>query len=467
MKRRTLALLFALTLWVTASPAQKPRGMDTGWFTEARYGLFIHWGLYSLTEGDWKGTPVGEFFQWQMKIPVAEMEAFAGGFNPVEFDARQWVQYAVDAGMKYLVITSKHSEGFSMFDSPSSDYNIVKKTPFGRDPLKELSDECKRQGIAFCVYYSLGRDWADPDVPSNWPYIGGRSNDWDFPDEWAKRYERYFERKVKPQIREILTQYDVKMLWFDVHGFCTPAQSQELLDLIEELSPGCLVNDRIGNTLGDFFTPEQEVPEVISREPWESCITLGTNWGYLRRDSVYKSPEVVARLLTDIVSKGGNLLLNVGPTPRGTFPPKAVSRLETVGEWMKVNGEAIYGTQPWRVFGEEPRTVEAVALASADGGAMHDQARDATAKGTPPDVRFTSRPGVVYVIARSWTAPRVGVEDLLLSPRERIRRVSLLGYPRAVAWEMRGNGISLELPAGYRPEVPLYVYKVEIEYREK
>lgn len=465
---RHLTSVCVVTLLLTALfaqpvQAQRLRGVDTGWFTDARYGLFLHWGLYSLTEGDWKGTPVAEFFQWQLKIPVAEMEAFAETFNPTEFDAHRWVKCAVDAGMKYLVITSKHSEGFSMFDSPSSDYNIVARGPFKRDPLRELSDECRRQGIRFCVYYSLGRDWADPDVPSNWPYIGGRSNNWDYPDEWNKDFGRYFERKVKPQIREILTQYDVSMLWFDVHGFCTPAQSQELLDLIEELSPGCLVNDRIGNGLGDFFTPEQEVPPRISREPWESCITIGTNWGYLTRDSVFKSPEVIARLLTDIASKGGNLLFNVGPTPQGTFPPAAVANLEAVGRWLRINGEAIYATQPWRIFGEEP--ARAAATLSDDGAAMPDQARDATAKGTEADVRFTTRPGVLYLFARSWQEPQVEVADLLLTPGERIHRVSLLGYKGKIDWAVQNNGLRLELPADYRPEIPVYVYKLEFSER--
>lgn len=441
---------------VCSAPTAPRVEMD--WFQEARYGLFLHWGLYSLTEGDWKGTPVGEFFQWQMKIPVAEMEAFAKGFNPTEFNAEEWVDYARRAGMKYLVITSKHSEGFSMFDSPSSDYNIVKKTPFGRDPLKELSDACERAGIRFCVYYSLGRDWADPDVPSNWPTIGGRSNDWDYPDEWKKRFERYFERKVKPQIRELLTQYKVHMLWFDVHGFCTPAQSQELQDMIQEISPGCLINDRIGNNLGDFYTPEQTVPEEISREPWESCVTIGTNWGYLRRDSVYKSSEVIARLLTDVVSKGGNLLFNVGPTPWGTFPTGTVERLDSVGGWLRTNGEAIYGTQPWRVFGES-FTRERVVMQAGD---KPDEMRDETAKGTEPDIRFTTKPGVLYVIARSWKDARVRVQDLLLTPEEKVSDVKLLGYDKPVQWTQTQQGIDMELPQGFRPEVPLYVYRLTL-----
>ncbi len=445
------------TIIPVCAPPAAPR-VDMGWYQEARYGLFLHWGLYSLTEGDWKGTPVGEFFQWQLKIPVAEMEAFAGGFNPTEFNAEEWVDYARRAGMKYLVITSKHSEGFSMFDSPSSDYNIVQKTPFGRDPLKELSDACERAGIRFCVYYSLGRDWADPDVPSNWPTIGGRSNDWDYPDEWNKRFERYFERKVKPQIRELLTQYKVHMLWFDVHGFCTPAQSQELQDMIQELSPGCLINDRIGNSLGDFYTPEQTVPEEISREPWESCVTIGTNWGYLRRDSVYKSSEVIARLLTDVVSKGGNLLFNVGPTPWGTFPKGTVERLDSVGGWLRTNGEAIYGTQPWRVFGES-FSRERVVMQAGD---KPDEMRDQTAKGTDPDIRFTCKPGVLYVIARSWREARVQVQDLLLTPEEAVTEVELLGYGKPVDWKCTDRGIDMELPTEFRPDVPLYVYRLTL-----
>ncbi len=457
MGRTALTLLLAalsLPVWATS-----PRDVDMTWWRDSKYGLFMHWGLYSVIGGEWKGKGgYGEFVQLNARIPVKEMWEVAKTFNPTQFNAEEWVKYAVDAGMKYLVITSKHHEGFAMYDSEASKFNMVDATPFGRDPLKELSDACDKYGIKFCVYYSLGRDWEDPDVSSNWPRVGGRSNDWDFPDEANKRFERYFERKLRPQVIELLKNYNVHVLWFDTEGPCTPSQSQALIDLVEQYRPGCLINDRVGNGLGDFVTPEQKSVDEISREPWESCITIGTNWGYVKRDTVYKSPEVIARLLTDIVSKGGNLLLNVGPTPWGTFQPMAVDYLRQVGGWLKVNGEAVYGTRPWLVYGEAA-TREKITIQASD---KPDEVKDETAKGTEPDIRFTSKPGVLYVIARSWKNPRVTVQDLLLTPEQQIQKVELLGYSGTIDYALQGHGIDMELPAKYRPEIPLYVYKLTL-----
>ena len=461
MRRRVGRTALTLLLAALSLPvlARAPRNVDMSWWQDDKYGLFMHWGLYSIAGGEWKGkSGYGEFLQLQARIPVREMWELAGTFNPTEFDAEQWVKYAVDAGMKYLVITSKHHEGFAMYHSRASRFNIVDATPFGRDPLRELSDACDKYGIKFCVYYSLGRDWEDPDVPSNWPRVGGRSNDWDFPDEANKKFERYFDRKLRPQVIELLKNYNVHVLWFDTEGACTPSQSQQLIDLVEEYRPGCLINDRVGNGLGDFITPEQTVIDGIHREPWESCITIGSNWGYVKTDTTYKSPEVIARLLTDIVSKGGNLLFNVGPTPRGTFQPKAVEYLARVGGWLKVNGEAVYGTRPWLVYGESfaPETVD---IQVSD---KPDEVKDETAKGTEPDIRFTSKPGVLYVIARSWKEPRVQVQDLLLAPEQQVTGVTLLGYKGKIDYARQGNGIEMALPAKFRPEIPLYVYKLTL-----
>lgn len=442
--------------------AQTPREeIDMTWWKESKFGLFIHWGLYSYAGCQWKGKSYSEFMQHSAKIPIAEMKEFAKGFNPTEFNAEEWVLAAKNAGMKYLVITSKHHEGFAMYDSPSDDYNIVKGSAFKRDPLKELSDACDKYGLKFCVYYSLGRDWADPDVPSNWPRVGGRSNDWDWPDEENKEFARYFERKVKPQMIELLTQYNVHVVWFDTHGACTPAQSQELIDMIQHYRPGCLINDRVGNNLGDFITPEQTVISEIRREPWESCITLGRSWGFNPTDSVYKSSEVLVRLLVDIAAKGGNLLLNVGPTGLGEFTPMATERLATIGSWMKINGEAIYGTEPWRVYGES-FTPEKISTTATDNLAP-DAIKDETAKGTEPDIRFSTKGNTVYIFARSWKGDKVRINDLYLTPEESIKSITLLGYKGKINYAKQGNGLELDLPSKYRPEVPVYVYKVELQ----
>lgn len=242
-----------------------------------------------------------------------------------------------------MVLTTKFHVGFAMYNSPSNDYNIVKKTPFERGPVKELAEARKKNGMKLGFYYSLGRDWEDPDVPTNWPTKRGRSNLVDFPDEDSKDFSKYFERKVKPQIRELLTQYGpVGVLWFDTPELISKAQSEELLELTKTLQPNCIVNNRIGNGLGDYYVSEQQISKEANPKPWEACITMSRRWAYNRHDTEWKSPELLVRQLVEIVSKGGNLLLNIGAKGDGTFPPESVERLTSVGNWMKINNEAIY-----------------------------------------------------------------------------------------------------------------------------
>lgn len=348
-----------------AEESAEQRAARMQWWSEARFGLFIHWGVYSAAGGEWKGTTNhAEWLQLTAKIPIAEYTQLAARFNPVQFDADTWAQIASDAGMKYVVLTSKHHDGFAMYDSPSNPYNIVKATPFKRDPVKELAEACRRRGLRFCVYYSLGRDWHDPDVPTGSPGNakfppGSRSNLVDFPDESKKDFAKYFERKVKPQVRELLTHYGpIGIMWFDTPEKITKAQSTELLALIRELQPACIVNVRIGNGLGDYGTPEQEIPSAVTAKPWETCMTLNRHWGYNKADDKWKSSEELLRNLIDIVSKGGNYLLNVGPTGEGVIPAPSVDRLREIGVWLKVNGEAIYGTG-MTAFGPEVGTMSA------------------------------------------------------------------------------------------------------------
>ena len=314
-----------------------------GWWSEARFGMFIHWGLYAQDGCFWKGQDgTSEHMMRHLKIPIAEYEKIANDFNPVKFNADEWVSAAKAAGMKYLIITSKHHDGFAMYESKSDSYNIVARTPFKRDPIKELAAACRRQGLRFGVYYSLGRDWHDPDVPTR---DGYRSNTWDFPDETSKDFAKYFERKVKPQITELLTRYGpIAVLWFDTPEKISKAQSQELVDLIHRLQPGCIINARVGNRLGDYAVQEQKIPEIGDPKPWETCMTLNGHWGYHKMDQKWKPTEALVRHLVEVVSKGGNFLLNVGPTGEGVIPEPSVVRLKEVGEWMQINGEAIYGT---------------------------------------------------------------------------------------------------------------------------
>lgn len=325
------------------------------WWREARFGMFIHWGLYAVPAGTWKGQQMPEIGEWVMskyRIPITEYEQLAPKFNPIKFDADQWVQIAKQAGMRYMLITSKHHDGFAMFDSKSDPYNIVRATPFHRDPVGELAAACKKHSIKFGFYYSQSLDWHEHDAggtePGGTPNVGGMSwgNNWDFPNHSEKRFERYFEKKVKPQLRELLTNYGpIAAIWFDCPCTINRAQSEELYRMVRQLQPQCLVNSRLGNDMGDYGSEgDNVIPAQGSARYWETPATLNDTWGYKSFDHNWKTPELLIRNLVDIASKGGNYLLNVGPTAEGLIPQPSVERLAAVGRWMQVNGEAIYAT---------------------------------------------------------------------------------------------------------------------------
>jgi alpha-L-fucosidase len=360
IRPRNFALVFLLlaTLCSGAPSSNAERDRRLQWWREARFGMFIHWGLYSVPAGVWNGKDVPGIGEWIMnheRIPVGEYEKLATKFNPVRFDAEQWVSVAKQAGMKYIVITAKHHDGFAMFKSQASKFNIVDATPFHRDPMKELAAACARQGIRLCFYYSQTQDWHEPD---------GVGNTWDFPDESKKDFNRYFQNKVIPQVRELLTQYGpIGLIWFDTPRNMTKEQSQELADLVHKLQPDCLVNGRVGNGMGDYDSAGDNQISVgkVARE-WETPVTLNDTWGYKINDNHWKSPDVLLHQLATTSSEGGNYLLNVGPTSLGVIPPPSVDRLKEVGKWMKVNGDSIYATKaspfpyefPWGVITTEP-----------------------------------------------------------------------------------------------------------------
>lgn len=313
------------------------------WFKEAKFGMFIHWGLYSRLAGEWNGKkiPVGQNAEWIMKrlqIPVKEYRRMAHQFNPSKFNAEDWVKLAKNAGMKYMVITAKHHDGFAMYHSKVSDYNIVDATPFKRDPIKELSKVCQKEGIKFCFYYSHREDWDHSDA---------YGNDWDY-DESQKDFEKYLEEKSKPQLRELLTEYGpLGLIWFD-RGIYTQEQGIEFVSIVRQLQPRCLVNGRVGNydkeLLGDYQNlNDNGMPIGGIEEYWETPQTLNETWGYSKFDKEWKSPKEVIRRLVEIVSKGGNYLLNVGPTGEGIIPLESVNILKKVGDWMEQNAESIYG----------------------------------------------------------------------------------------------------------------------------
>ncbi|UIR55882.1 alpha-L-fucosidase [Sphingobacterium sp. SRCM116780] len=435
------------------------------WFNDARFGLFLHWGLYSQTAGDWKGRPTtgGEHFMLHERIPLTEYAKIANDFNPTNFSADQWVNAAKDAGMKYVVITAKHHDGFAMFDSPSSDYNIVKRTPFAKDPMKELAKACKKYGLQLCFYYSLGRDWEDPDVPTNWPIKGGRSNTWDYPNEDAKDLSKYIERKVKPQLKELLTHYGpVGIIWFDTFELVNKQQSQEIRDLILSIQPNCIINNRIGNGYGDYTVVEQSLVNS-SRKNWEACITMSANWGYNKHDTTWKSAEVLIRNLTEVASKGGNLLLNIGPKGDGTFPEESKKRLKEIGSWMDINGEAIYGTQAWKITGEGNDKLKEENLGRNEKQTLKDAVNDATSQDIVPDIRFTTKGKVVYVIVRNPSLKNIRVKSMGKLQDVEIKNARILGSKQKIRWQQNGEALSFDIPQNVKPGLPIYVLAVTIK----
>lgn len=310
------------------------------WWREARFGMFIHWGVYAVPAGAYKGQDVdglGEWIMHDVNIPRTDYAAFAQRFNPTKYDPAAWVRLAKEAGMKYIVITSKHHDGFALFDSKASDWNVVKATPYGKDLLKPLAEECRKQGMKLGFYYSQANDWYNP---------GGAAarGHWDKGQEGSM--DTYIDQVAVPQLKEILTNYgDVVELWWDVPTDMNKERAAKLDEALS-LQPGIITNDRLGGGYkGDITTPEQYIPATgIAGRDWETCMTMNDTWGFKTKDQNWKTATALVRNLVDIASKGGNYLLNVGPDADGAFPQPIIDRLQAIGAWTKVNGEAIYGT---------------------------------------------------------------------------------------------------------------------------
>ncbi len=424
--------LVAMTRPVRAA-GQMSQDEKMKWFREAKFGLFIHWGLYAVPAGTWKGQQIPGIGEWIMnraKIPVKEYEQLAGQFNPVKFNAEEWVQLAEDAGMKYIVITSKHHDGFAMYGSKVTKYNIVDATPFKRDPLKELAAACAKHNIRFGFYYSQAQDWHEP---------GGAGNTWDFPPDDEKdksgAYDKYLREKAEPQVKELLTGYGpVCLIWFDTPRMMTAERGRRFIDIVHTLQPACLIDGRLGSA-GDYRSMgDNAIPNQVVHEDWEVPATLNKTWGYKSYDNDWKTPEDLTFKLVDIVSKGGNYLLNVGPTAEGVIPQPSQDNLRAIGRWLKVNGESIYGAGA-TPFGEE--------LGTPDPAGKKDK------KGNPlfkakTDWRCTTKPGKLYIHLFKWPAGSFELPPI----KEKVTKAYMLTDSQKQALTIKQNGQkwSISLP---------------------
>ena len=380
LQRFKAAAIIALAA-ATATPGNAEPALDfspspndpAAWYDDAKYGMFIHWGLYSqLARGEW--------VMLQEEIPLAEYEDVAAHFNPVKFDADAWVRVAKNAGMKFIVITSKHHDGFALFKSKVSDFNLVDATPFKRDAIRELKDACDRHGIKLGLYYSHAQDWY---------HLGGiaQNRAWDDrqigADDKADM-DTYLDSISLPQVREIVTQYDPFLIWYDTPFRISNERAREFTQAARQLNPDILINSRVRyngrNTknlertrrdeladLGVSYLSyrDREIPESSPWPYWETCMTLNHSWGYTEDDHHWKTPKRVIQQLVEVVNKGGTFLLNVGPTGEGEIPADSIRILAEAGDWLKVNGKAVYGANPSTYRGTGTPCPDSLELAKA------------------------------------------------------------------------------------------------------
>ena len=445
-------------------------------FNDAKYGMFIHWGLYAIPGGIWKGKKmeelkgpkVAEWIQFGAEIPRAEYAELAPQFNPTHFNADAIAKLAKDAGMKYLVITSKHHDGFAMYDSAVSEYDIIDASPYPKDIVQELYDACQKYDIDFGLYYSHNIDWMDANDCGLSEYLasGGEEHDrvkrkagvntW---DPSPNTFTEYLDNKAYPQVEEILTKFpNMTTLWYDYPHYVTPEESLKFYQIAYDLQPNMLVNSRVGNDLGDFDIPgDNKIPNdhLAITKPWQTVGTTNNSWGYKSYDDDWKSVKELLFWLTEIVSKGGNYMLNIGPDALGDVPEESVTNLLEVGKFLKVNGEAIYDTRKWKVTHEGPTKIEM--------NGTHDRANKADLKFefTPNDFWFTQKENTIYAIALAYPKEAVVIKSITEAAAGNVKSVSLLGSDAKVEWKQTAEGLEVNL--GTAQENPNgYALKIEL-----
>jgi alpha-L-fucosidase len=425
-----------------AAPPSAEQLTRTAWYREAKFGLFIHWGLYAIPAGEWQGKGVagGEWIMNRAKVSVQDYARLAGQFNPVQFDADEWVQLARDAGMRYMVITSKHHDGFAMFGSKASPYNIVDATPFKRDVFGELAAACRRQAMPFGFYYSQSQDWHHP---------GGAVSGGAWDSAQAGDFDAYLRTIAEPQVREILTRYGpMALVWFDTPLNMNEERAARFVNLVRQLQPSCLINgrlraDRFGFdyvSMRDNAVPNRVVPGV-----WETPATLNHHWGFVSYDHAWKTPAELVFKLVDIVSKGGNYLLNVGPDATGVIPRPSQDALRAVGRWLKLNGEAIYGAGP-TPFGEELGKVTGTKVVEKDGR----KKQEAVVEGDR-GWRCTTKPGKLYVHLVRWPGEKFRLGGL----KAKVTKAYVLADRRALDFSLAEGALTVLLPARAPGDLPL------------
>ena len=424
------------------------------WYKQARFGMFIHWGVYSEAAGSWKGTPiekgegpkVAEWLMYAFKIPRAEYREYAKNFQPDKSFASNIARLAKETGMKYVVITAKHHDGFALFDSAHSDFNIDKATPYDGDLIKELYDACRAEGLDFGVYYSHGHDWADG-CDANYAKVKEANDALGVPtringknlwDPSPNSYEEYLEKKAYPQVAELVRLLpDLKLIWFDGDGLITEAQALRFYKMVYDLNPSTIVNRRVGYDFGDYVDAgDNKTPAAneLAAKHFETCGTGNHSWGYKAHDHKWKSPQVLLRNFVDIVSKGGNYLLNIGPDGKGRVPEPCVKNFQIMGEWVETNSEAIFGTTRWSTFHE--------------GGEGESE------------FWFSARDHKVYAMALTQPNGKVQVRSLARSSGE-VSDVRLLGSNGSLPWKQSEESLEVDFtgvttgPNGYAVEVTL------------
>jgi alpha-L-fucosidase len=445
-------------------------------YNDLKFGMFIHWGAYSSLGGIWKGKQIpglGEWIMYEAQIPREEYKEVCKRFNPAGFNAEEWVKLAKEAGMRYIVAMTKHHEGFSMYHSKVTDFNIYEYTPFKRDPIEEIYQACQKYGIRLGLYYSHSIDWMDGGD------AGAAQYKKEFPDYIDKEasnqydpspvsYADYIEKKAKPQMLEILKKFpNLVEIWYDYPVKMNFQQSFDFYKLAYGIQPKCLINNRVGNDLGDILTAgDNEIPSENKTETklFETPGTLNDTWGYKSYDNHWKSHKEMLFWITEIASKGGNYLLNVGPDGNGIIPEESVNILKGIGAWMRINGEAIYGTGKWTTLKEGP-TKSDIKGRDEDGNIRTESGEKISFdfSFTPEDFWFTAKDKYVYVISLATTINKTISVKSLFDYRQKIKSITILGNQGLLKWKASDDKVNITLPLNRKTDEPGFVLKVELK----